>query len=501
MQGLIPIARARRIGAASVFRTLALAGLTLLATVLGGALMGWWVGPQFGVDALFGLPIIAVAILVLARPLLGVFLLAMLIPIESVIVIGNATSRSIGLINIPLDMGEVTIVRVLAPLVLVAWGWQKITSQGTWERIVSANILKPSLLFVAFASASLLWSDTPDIGRILTTAQLLLLSVLILDTVNTRQRLEWIIRFLILGGLIAVSLTVAQGLLNPGLERAGDGVSGNENDTGKILVILLPLSFYLLRGSSSTFWRFLGLAYMTTAPIGVIGTLSRTSMVLMPLGLCIQFWEMLKDGFRSMMLMLLGLTFIGAILVTAVDWERAMERTITITPAMEGGGEVGASRMLHWVGGLLIFQDHPLVGVGYGDFGDKFRTYQHLVPDKYAQRVFVHDRSPHSTFFGILAELGLIGTALWIWLMVIALLNARWSWSRSKEANNRTQYILARAVFYSLVAYGLFSVPNEVHLDKLLWLLLGLTVVLRRLTTIQEEPSSQSPMEDGETNL
>jgi len=490
MHGPIFAARARGIDAASVFRTLGVAGLTLLATVLAGALAGWWVGPQFGVKALLGLPIIAIAILVCARPIVGVYLLALLIPIENVIVIGDPSTPWVNISGPLPGIGAVTLVRLIAPLVLVVWGLQKLASRSSWERITSANILIPSLLFLAWASASLLWSENmfAGIGELLTTAMLLVFSVLVLDTVDSWQRLERIVKLLMLGGLIAVSLTMAQGLLFPGITRLGDGVSGGVNQTAWVMVVLVPLSFFLLRGGGSWLWRILGLAYMTLAPIGVIGTFSRAAFVVMPVVFGIQLWGMSKDGFRGITLILLTLSVIGVISVTTVSWEGVMDRGNTIGPAIEGGGEISTSRMHHWLGAILIFQDHPLLGVGYGNFGHEFRTYQYLVPEKYVHYYFNSIRSPHSTFLGILSELGLVGAALWVWLLAIALLNVRKSWHKNKEADNRPQYILAQAVFYSLMAYGIFSLVNVVHLDKLLWLLLGLTVALRNLTTSQGEP-------------
>jgi O-antigen ligase len=89
--------------------------------------------------------------------------------------------------------------------------------------------------------------------------------------------------------------------------------------------------------------------------------------------------------------------------------------------------------------------------------------------------------------FGILAELGLIGGALWILLLVVTLFNARRSWTKSKETGNRSLEVLSQAVFYSILIYAMYSPFSVVHTDKLLWMLLGFSEVLRRLALSQKE--------------
>ena len=148
---------------------------------------------------------------------------------------------------------------------------------------------------------------------------------------------------------------------------------------------------------------------------------------------------------------------------------------------------------------MLIFKDHPLLGVGYGNFGHRFITYQFLVPEKYVGRYFATMRFPHSTFLSILAELGLVGAALWGWLLGTVLFSVRKSWIRSKEFSERSLEILCQSVFFALLAYVMFSAVAGTHTDKLFWLLLGITAVLARLTSGYEQ--SAKPSKDAVTRL
>ena len=65
---------------------------------------------------------------------------------------------------------------------------------------------------------------------------------------------------------------------------------------------------------------------------------------------------MIKDGFQSVMLIFLSVKVIGTISVITVDWHRILERSQSISPAIQGvppaEGDVDSSRMHHWVGAV-----------------------------------------------------------------------------------------------------------------------------------------------------
>ncbi len=248
---------------------------------------------------------------------------------------------------------------------------------------------------------------------------------------------------------------------------------------------------------------------MVLAPLAVSQTFSRLSFVIMPVVLVSQFWDMFKGGRRNRVYLVFTVLVVAAVLAATVDWGAAIERATTISPAIQGvptdaEEELNSSRMHHWLGAIAMFNDNPVLGVGYGNFGIHFQnTYQFLVPDKWVIRSYNVQRSPHSTFLGFLAELGLVGTMLWLWLLATPLLNVRASWSAGARAGHRYAAVLSQAVFFALVAYVIYSVFAEVHLHKLLWLLFGLAEAVRRLTfreranTIAVANTSASPVGAG----
>ena len=359
MQGLIPLVRVSRLDPAPWVRALVLFGPALVATIGMGLLVGWWVGPKFGPLALLGVPVVAVAIMVFVRPVFGAYLLALMIPMDSLVIIGGEGGVSF----LSASPGGVTWIQPLGLTVFAAWASHKIATRESWSRILSTNFLIPALLFVLFVFASIFWAEGGIIRAVrmqVTTVQLLALSLLLIDVIDTRERLVWLVRLFVLGGFISILLTLYLAFLSAqDVRRAGDAISGDVNATASYIVLLSPLAFYLLRTPAPLVWRILGLLYIASSPVAVSQTFSRTSFIFMPLIFATQIWEMTKRSFRKMMLMLTFLILVGAIVAVTVDMDKVIDRGQTITPYLRGAqeetGKSDSSRIHHWFGAILIF--------------------------------------------------------------------------------------------------------------------------------------------------
>lgn len=66
-----------------------------------------------------------------------------------------------------------------------------------------------------------------------------------------------------------------------------------------------------------------------------------------------------------------------------------------------------------------IFKDHPLTGVGFGHFRDHAVRYAHNPSSPYY--AFASTAMEHNNFLSLLAECGLVGLVLFVWLLVAML--------------------------------------------------------------------------------
>jgi len=147
--------------------------------------------------------------------------------------------------------------------------------------------------------------------------------------------------------------------------------------------------------------------------------------------------------------------------------------------------------MHHWLGAIEIFKDNPVIGVGYGNYGYHFQDYQYKVPARFFAQIWLSIRDPHSTVFGVLSELGIVGLLLMVGVLTFALRNLKGVWS----SPNRRPLWIGQALSLALVTYAVFSFGATTEEHKLLWLLFGLTEVFRQLTI---NANRLSPRPDGD---
>ena len=462
-----------------------------LLGLIGALLLGRLV-PEYGVNILLALAGIGVAVLVLVRPILAFYCVLVTIPLENVFVFG----------------GGVTWVRIVGMVAFGVWLLPKMARRESWATVLSAKLLTPALLFTLFALSSTFWAQYPSVtfDRVLTLVRLLALSLMVVDLTVSWQRMEWLIKLLILGGLIALVLTISQFLgydflVGPGTRssigptvilRAGASVTGTVNETATILTVLLPFAFYLLRASTSRLWRLAGLLAIVLIPVAVLFSFSRASYLMLLPALGAQLWEMFKgDRGDRWRLLLIGLV-VAIVLVATVPWEDVLARAATTSTFLDtflgmedDPNTLSESRLHLWRIAAAIFRDHPLLGSGYGNYSYQSLRYQFLVPG--GARVFYTPRSPHSSILGLLADLGLVGIVLWIWLQAVVFRNLIGSWSASRGTHYRLQQAMVQATFYSFLVYTLYSIVTSTPADKSLWLLLGLSEVSQRLSQEHSE--------------
>jgi len=92
--------------------------------------------------------------------------------------------------------------------------------------------------------------------------------------------------------------------------------------------------------------------------------------------------------------------FVGALFATGVIPARIIRDAI---PSM-------AVRLGYWRGALAMARDYPVAGVGLGCFGDHFAAYRPLLARP--------SRAAHNDYLQVLAELGVPGLAVFVWMWV-----------------------------------------------------------------------------------
>ena len=330
-------------------------------------------------------------------------------------------------------------------------------------------------LFVAAVVASAFAAINPDISlrddaNVLNLVKVVFIAVLTTGLVNTRERARWLL--LVIGGslgLLAVK-TMFQGLGNPGHVFHGPGgMIADNNDYGLALVMTLPIVFFLFREERGWFLKILLLVMSVACVAGVLLTRSRGGVV----ALAVVFVAMLFLSRKN------PLALVFAPLALAVVVVAVPSALLTRLRALLGGVQDASSaeRIVAWKKAINMFADHPVMGVGPGNFVHEFHNY---APHESALGVVEKAVVPHNTYLHILAESGFIAFALFVVLIAVTIA-ALGRLIRSSGEAWRTNY--ATAVLLSILGFMAGAVfLSRTHFD-LFYHLIGVSVALRMAAT------------------
>jgi O-antigen ligase len=185
----------------------------------------------------------------------------------------------------------------------------------------------------------------------------------------------------------------------------GPGLYVDENDAALVLVMLLPFSCMKIFAEGGGGFRKavvpIGAFILTLTAIGL--TLSRGGMVgcIPALGFC---W--LKSRNKAVSLLLGGMALAVALVFAPSNFKSEFK---SIGDTHESTAE---ARRYYWDLSVQMFEKRPVFGVGAMCWGNALYSGLLPSPDRRAHM------TPHSIYFQLLTELGLVGVFCWFGFLV-----------------------------------------------------------------------------------
>jgi O-antigen ligase len=124
-------------------------------------------------------------------------------------------------------------------------------------------------------------------------------------------------------------------------------------------------------------------------------------------------------------------------------------------------------------------EDHPLQGVGAGNFPTAAPRYAQTVPVARPDLVYTDPHVVHNTYLQFFAETGVVGGIAFALVVLIALLRAREA-TRSREGQ---EIQLSQAVLVATLGYLIAVFFISAAYEKPLWVLLAVCLRLPELNS------------------
>jgi O-antigen ligase len=421
---------------------------------------------------------LAAGLLMTSRPTLGVALVVALL-YAPIVLINFELGLALWFPLVFIDyLGSLALgVHAAAVLIGVAWAGSLAAQRGSLRATLRPHDRLVALVAVFFVwiTISLTWAETPSLGT--KTLEVWLpagvLFLMVLTRFTSPKHLRWLALAFIAGALLSVisglssSIDTGASALQTATQQEGrlQGGAGDPNVLAAGIVPAMVLAIALFAVARSTLER-IGLgAALALLGVGLAATESRGG--LLALGTAVLVAVVVAKGRRTAVIVI-TLMALGAGGAWLVNQPSALQRVTSFN----GGGN-GRSSL--WRVGWAMAQDHPIVGVGFGNFTAESDKYvRRPTTLEFIDLIVENPHVTHNTYLQLWDETGLIGLGLFLAVCAASLRAALRSAARWEALGDNAMATLSQATFVAIVALMAASFFLTNGHDSRWWLLLAM---------------------------
>jgi O-antigen ligase len=295
--------------------------------------------------------------------------------------------------------------------------------------------------------------------------------------------------------ILAVMHTAFRGVRSKGLIW-GDTFLGDENEVSVLAVCALTFAFLLFMVYKSKIKRiFYGTAVGLF--LGLIAIAASRGGALALFGVSLLCFLLIKRKMRTLFFLAL---------IVAIFVQFAPKKFFNEVDTIQQGTEenTASDRVFSWTIGYKMFQNHPLFGVGPGNFPEYFGPYvgryKHTIKRPTHHNEF-SKRVAHSTPVEWLASTGIVGSAILLILLFSLYLNWRDNRKIGKKYKrinpSDSNWILIEAIGNSaaiaVVGFWIGASFITIYISPFFWFLIPISEVSRRLLVTMYAQTEQEP--------
>ncbi len=410
--------------------------------------------------------LLLLSLLILPRPLLGLYFFIALLPFEYPTALG----------------ANFTLIKGVALLTLTAWVIRLVRTKGLNIDLRDQRFLLLALfLTIAILSLTQATLFSRGLVRISTLALLIGLFFLTVDLVRTKETLRTVLHILFFSGALAALIPISQYLL---LGGRADGSYSNPNYTALNLLALIPLAYIFLAEKTGTkkliYWVALLLLFG-----GILVTFSRGIGIALAIVLVLLSLSKAIDlNSRRVIIVTLALVVLLAIGLSAT------EKRYSASEVTRGSG-----RSDIWNMAPRMFLDNWWLGVGLGSYPAVY--FRYISHTTYVRTVgVIAPVGAHNMLIETAVETGIAGFTALLAFLGSVLLSLRKTRRTFFAAGDTDGALMSSMLMVGLIAILVGSLTNSMLFQKVLWIFLALATAQTRFPI-----KSPTLPEGGKTNV
>lgn len=328
------------------------------------------------------------------------------------------------------------------------------------------------LAFLGWSAMSLAWSDVQS--EAITSVQRYALNAVLIPIAYTAVRTDRHLVRVMSALLIGATVSGMSGILAGGGAQAARaaGTVGDANELAAALVLSLGVAGgFVANRHLGPLARALGGVAAVVCVLGILLSLSRGGL----LGMVAACAAAIVVGGRwrgRIAVAVLGVVLTGVTYFALFASLPAKERVTNTT----GGG---TGRLDLWTVAERMIVDRPLEGVGTGQFQSSSVHYL-LQPGAIQRGDFIlsQPKVAHNTYLSVLAELGIVGGALFGALIVVSVVSLLRAAALYRRRADPRMEILVRGLAVGVMGYLVTLLFISENYSKLFWIVLALGPVV-----------------------
>ncbi|MFL5757391.1 MAG: O-antigen ligase family protein [Chloroflexota bacterium] len=458
----------------------------VLTVVLALASVGAFVvvGP---VLTLAMLVIVGIAFVTIIKPTAAVLAVA-------AIVYSNAAALAVTFYGAP------SIVAAAVPLLLVAPGLYYLGLQFRPLIIPPAATWLLALFTIQIVSTLLAADQWSAVGFLFTfILEGLVVFFLVTNAIRERRMLYLTLWVLLLTGAALGAISGFQQVTQTyytaylGFGQIGDGVVplsatlgaelkprlagpiGESNYYAQYMLMLVPLGIVLIRIERRPVMKLLALGATALVITAMATAASRGGF----LGLVIVLMVLTLLGYiRPGQLLVGGLVALVALSAISPGYINRLIRLQDVASGTEDADTAVLGRIGENTAALLAFSDHPIIGVGPGQFRNVYQDYAR----KLGADIHEGARVAHSLYLSTLAELGIVGAFAFFG----AIATTMWGlvrWRSRLRAREPELVDMASAMFVSLIGFLATGIFLDLAYARYFWFMLAVAAAAGHLVS------------------
>ncbi|MFA4932988.1 MAG: O-antigen ligase family protein [Candidatus Omnitrophota bacterium] len=392
------------------------------------------------------------AIAIFISPLFGLALTFILIPISTQLTMGGSF---LGIFSM------VTPIKIIGSLTFISTLIHYSGSKNTW-----GFLKKPQIRFFLFFLIWIFISGFTQSGfatrenfTMFIANSILGLTILILIREIKKLRLMlWIIA-------ISIFFICLQTILSYlGIGRAG-GTGYGPNEFAITILPFIAVTFYMSLTERNGILKLILIGITTAVFFALLSTVSRGGIIGLGGMLLILILKSKKRIVTIISVCILAVIFTNTMPQNLR--ERFSKTQVTANARGIGDGDIDSTTRRYNLAqaGWRIFLNHPVFGIGIGNYYYENRFY---AP--------VHPGRAHNMYLEIMAELGLIGILLFLGIIF----HTFKSLNRIIKANNIFSGY-ARGFYIGLVGFLIAGIFLHAQQDRILWFLIFMSAALENI--------------------